>query len=165
VQCPQRVAASGGRLYCDDDQQTPDTLSVTYSYPEATIVWEHRLWTQHGNEGRSAAVAFYGDDGTLVVDRSGWKIYDRRESITAKASELRQAHLVDFFDSVRTRQAPACDLATGHISSTLCHLGNIAYRVGHEVVFDADAGRFVDAADADALLGREYRPDWELPNV
>ena len=36
------------------------------------------------------------------------------------------------------RQQPCCDLRTGHISSTLCHLGNIAYRVGHEVRFDAE---------------------------
>lgn len=164
VELPQRIAASGGRLYFDDDQQTPDTLTVTYSYPETTIVWEHRLWTQHGIEGRSAAVAFYGDNGTLVVDRSGWKVYDRNESLTAGASELRQAHLADFANAVRTRSTPNCDLRTGHISSTLCQLGNIAYRVGHEVAFDATTHRF-DTNDANALRTREYRPEWTLPGA
>ena len=59
----------------DDDQETPDTLVVNYTYPETTIVWEHRLWSTHGVEGRSAAAAFYGDAGTLVVDRGGTLIY------------------------------------------------------------------------------------------
>jgi predicted dehydrogenase len=165
VDFPERVAASGGRLYFDDDQQTPDTLNVTYSFADATIVWEHRLWTQHGNEGRSAAVAFYGDQGTLVVDRSGWKIYDRSDSLTARASELKQAHLLDFTRAVRTRRSPSCDLETGHISSALCHLGNIAYRVGHEVAFDPQQQRFLNDDAADALLTRTYRSPWELPRV
>lgn len=162
VELPDRVAASGGRLYFDDDQQTPDTLTVNYSYPQATIVWEHRLWTPHGNEGRSAAVAFYGDEGTLVVDRSGWKVYDRRESLTADASELKQAHLANFVQSIRTRQQPNCDLRTGHISSTLCHLGNIAHRVGHEIAFDVQTNSIAGDATANALLSREPRQGWEL---
>jgi predicted dehydrogenase len=165
VSYPTRVAASGGRLYFDDDQQTPDTLNVTYSFDDATIVWEHRLWTQHGNEGRSAAVAFYGDAGTLVVDRSGWKVYDRSDSLTARASELKQAHLLDFARAVRTRRPPSCDLATGHISSALSHLGNIAYRVGHEVAFDPQRHRFVGDDAANSLLTRTYRTPWELPRV
>lgn len=165
VDYPTRVAASGGRLYFDDDQQTPDTLQVTYSYPEATIIWEHRLWTQHGNEGRSAAVAFYGDQGTLVVDRSGWKVYDRSDSVTARASELRQAHLLDFARAVRTRRSPHCDLATGQTSSDLVHLGNIAYRVGHEVAFDPQSRRFPADDAANALLSRTYRRPWELPTA
>jgi predicted dehydrogenase len=163
VEYPTRIAAAGGRLYFDDDQQTPDTLNVTYTFAEATIVWEHRLWTQHGNEGRSAAVAFFGDQGTLVIDRSGWKVYDRSDSLTARASELRQAHLLDFARSVRTRRAPQCDLTTGHISSVLSHLGNIPYRVGREVTFDPLTQRFVGDDDANALLTRTYRRPWELP--
>lgn len=165
VDYPRRVAASGGRLYFDDDQQTPDTLNVTYTFDDATIAWEHRLWTQHGNEGRSAAVAFYGDQGTLVVDRSGWKVYDRSDSLTARASELKQAHLLDFARAVRTRRAPSCDLETGHISSALCHLGNIACRVGHEVTFDSRRQQFVDDDAANALLTRTYRSPWELPRA
>ena len=165
VGLPDRVAASGGSFYFDDDQQTPDTLSVSYSYPESTIVWEHRLWSQQGNEGRSAAVAFCGDKGTLVVDRSGWKVYGCRESHFAGASELRAAHLIDFLDAVRTRRSPACDIQVGHQSSALGHLGNVAYRLGREVAFDPETESFPDDPDAAALLSREYREPWSLPEV
>ena len=43
-----------------------------------------RQLTESAMEGRSAAAAFYGEEGTLVVDRGGWKVYDQRESITSR---------------------------------------------------------------------------------
>ena len=51
VGLPLRVAATGGVYYQNDDRQTPDTLSVQYSFPRASIVWEHRQWSNHGIEG------------------------------------------------------------------------------------------------------------------
>jgi predicted dehydrogenase len=160
VDYPTRVVATGDAF--TDPERTPETLTVQYAYPAATILWEHRLWTPHGNEGRATGVAFYGEQGTLVVDRSGWKIYDRSESVTADASELRQAHLSDFFAAVRNRTQPACNLPTGLVSSALCHLGNISYRVGREVMFDPQAQNFGDDAEANRFLSREYRMPWEL---
>ncbi|MBX3438964.1 MAG: Gfo/Idh/MocA family oxidoreductase, partial [Planctomycetaceae bacterium] len=113
VDFPNRVAATGSPPPDDDPSQTPDTLTVQFAYPDTTILWEHRLWTHHGNEGRPTGTAFYGERGTLVVDRSGWKVYDTSESFTAEASELRRAHLENFYASVRSRTTPACDLRTG----------------------------------------------------
>jgi predicted dehydrogenase len=163
VDYPARVVATGDAFA--DPERTPETLTVQYAYPTATILWEHRLWTPHGNEGRATGVAFYGDQGTLVVDRSGWKIYDRSESVTADASELRQTHLSDFLAAVRNRTQPACNLPTGLISSALCHLGNISYRLGREVVFDPQAQNFGDDVEANRLLSHEYRAPWELRMV
>ena len=136
---------------------------MTYDFGDATILWEHRQWTQHGIEGRSAAVAFYGDQGTLIVDRSGWKVYDRKESLTAGASELLESHFRNFAAAIRDQEPLACDLSTGHMSSTLAHLGNISHRLGREVRFDPQSETFNDDRAANALLAREYRPPWTLP--
>lgn len=165
LELPTRVSATGDQPTHEDQQRPPQTLSVQYTYPEATIMWEHRLWSRHGVEGRPTGVAFYGDKGTLVVDRSGWKVYDQRESLTADAGELRRAHLADFYNSVRTRKTPVCDLRTGHVSSALAHLGNISHRLGREVRFDPRAEDFGSDTAANALLTREYRAPWELPKV
>ncbi len=73
VESPVRVSAVGTKQAFDDDQETPDTLSVQYDFGGPTIVWEHRLWSGHGMENRSSGVAFYGERGTLIVDRGGWK--------------------------------------------------------------------------------------------
>jgi predicted dehydrogenase len=158
VGLPLRVSATGGTHHLQDDRETPDTLSVQYTYPKAAILWEHRQWSSHGIEGRSAAVAFYGDNGTLIVDRGGWKVYGRRDSLTAEASELQRAHLRDFIDCVKTRRTPHADIEVGHLSSTLCHLGNIAHRVGREVAFDPSAMNFGWDGEANTLLASESRP-------
>lgn len=138
VELPTRVSAVGGKYAFDDDQETPDTLSVQYAFQDKSILWEHRLWSSHGIEGRSSGVAFHGESGTLVVDRGGWKIYDHSENVTADASDLQATHLRDFLDCIKSRRTPCADLQIGHLASTLCHLGNIAYRIGREVRFDRD---------------------------
>ncbi|WP_397570013.1 Gfo/Idh/MocA family protein [Schlesneria sp. T3-172] len=152
VDLPHRVSAVGGKYGFNDDQETPDTLSVQYAFEQKSILWEHRLWSSHGIEGRSSGVSFHGDRGTLVVDRGGWKVYDCAESVTADSSDLQSAHLRNFVDCVRNRQTPAADLQIGHAAATLCHLGNIAYRVGYEVKFDPQFLNFGSDNDANALL-------------
>jgi hypothetical protein len=54
-------------------------------------------------------------------------------------------------------------LEQGHLSTSLCHLGNISYRVGRSVKFDNAAERFVGDSEADALLTRTYRAPYVLP--
>ncbi len=161
---PESIVAVGGQHAFDDDRQTPDTLHVSYRYPNAgrTIEWEHRLWTNHGIEGRNAAVAFYGEHGTLIVDRGGWKVYGVKDAPTAAATDCLTPHLRNFIDCVRTRQQPTASLVETTASSTMVHLGNIAYRVGPELNFDAAAMNFGSNDAANALLARQYHADWPL---
>ena len=123
------------------------------------------MWTNHGLEGRGSGVSFHGERGTLVVDRSGWKVYDSDERLTSDTSEQAKAHVRNFIECVRSRQTPAADIQVGHVSTTLCHLGNIAWRVGHEVQFDEVAQNFGSDAAANAMLTKSYRQPWALPLV
>jgi hypothetical protein len=77
-----------------------------------------------------------------------------------------QTHFENFVDCVRSRKSPNLKAAIeeGHLSTTLCHLGNISYRVGRSVTFDGTTERFVGDDDADALLGRTYRAPYLLPD-
>jgi predicted dehydrogenase len=165
VELPARVSASGGKFHLNDDQQTPDTLCVQYSYPGKSIVWEHRLWSTRGIEGRSTAAAFYGELGTLIVDRGGWKVYDHKETLSSDTSEQSQAHHRNFIDCLRTRATPTADIEIGQVSSALCHLGNVAYRLGRDLIYDSQRGDFGSDMAADTLATREYRRGWELPQV
>jgi hypothetical protein len=47
--------------------------------------------------------------------------------------------------------------------STLAHLGNIAFRTGHKIVWDANAEKVSGDAEADVLVGCDYRAPWKLP--
>jgi hypothetical protein len=67
---------------------------------------------------------------------------------------------------VRSRKTAdlKASLEDGHLSSTLCHLGNISYRMGRSVRFDGAKERFVGDEEADKLLGRTYRAPFVLPD-
>ena len=76
-----------------------------------------------------------------------------------------QAHFENFIACVRSRTAEQLEapLEDGHFSTTLCHLGNISYRLGRSVKFDGAAERFEGDEDADKLLSRTYRAPYLLP--
>jgi len=57
------------------------------------------------------------------------------------------------------------DIAEGHTSALLCHLGNIAYRTGRRLTFDGKTETFVGDDEANRYLTREYRKGYELPTV
>jgi hypothetical protein len=57
------------------------------------------------------------------------------------------------------------DIEEGHYSSLLCHLGNAAYRTGRRLEFDPKKETFVNDAQANHMLTREYRKGFELPRV
>jgi hypothetical protein len=50
----------------------------------------------------------------------------------------------------------------GHRSSIVSHLGNIAYRTGHKIRWDAAKEQILDDAEASALLGRQARKPWDM---
>jgi len=78
-----------------------------------------------------------------------------------------QSHFENFIECVRSRKAAnlRAPLEDGHLSTTLCHLGNVSYRVGRSLRFDGAAERFAGDEVADRLLGRTYRAPYSLPAI
>jgi hypothetical protein len=74
------------------------------------------------------------------------------------------AHVRNFCDAIRTGAKLNADALTGHLSTSLCHLGNIATRLGRSLRFDAEKEQFIDDAPANALVRREYRDHWGTPH-
>ncbi|MGC1272884.1 MAG: Gfo/Idh/MocA family oxidoreductase [Planctomycetaceae bacterium] len=161
VSAPERVTASGSRL-AGNLTETPDTLIAAYSFPDVTIQWEHRQWSNHPPEGRSAALAFYGERGTLVLDRGGWKVYDTNEPVGEDGRADLASHLRGFIDAVRSRSAPAASLDSGIVAARMCHLGNIAFRQGREIRINAESGLITGDETASALAAGHYRPGIRL---
>jgi predicted dehydrogenase len=162
VDAPLTVASGGGR-FVFDDREVPDTQIVTYEFPRACIVWEHRLYDKHPMEGLGFGIAFYGDKGVLTVDEKGWKVQDGVEA-GGKATGGLGLHLANFVDCVKSRELPNADVEVGHLSTRLCHLGNVAHRVGRRLHFDAATESFPGDLEANALLSREYSSRFEMPS-
>ena len=77
-------------------------------------------------------------------------------------------HFRNWVEAVRSRDRAKlnAEISDGHLSSSLCHLANISYRVGRTLNFDTKSERFVNDAEADALLTRrEYRSPYKLPTT
>jgi hypothetical protein len=120
-------------------------------------------------DGSGFGIAFYGDKGTVVVDEKGWHVADPdgappEKPLGGKATNAFSAHVQNFLDCVKSRAKPNADIEIGHASTRLCHLGNIAHRVGRKLSFDGAREAFVNAPDADKLLSREYGSRFEMPS-
>jgi hypothetical protein len=85
---------------------------------------------------------------------------------TGAHTSSRIMHRQNFIDAVRKRESTllSADILEGHVSSSLCHLANISYRLGRELTFDQHAERFVGDSQADGYLTRQYRHPYVVPD-
>ncbi len=162
LDAPTRITSGGGKYFYDDDQKTPDTQVSVFDFPGTCLTWEHRIWSKTGAEGESFGIIFYGEKGTLIFDKNGWHVTDGVEA-SDKAGEAEKPHLRNFLDCVKDRKRPNADIEEGHKSTRLCHLGNIAYRIGRVLRFDGATETIAGDAEASKLLGRAYRKPFVMP--
>lgn len=168
VEYPKRVVASGGQYFYDDDHETPDMQMVTYEYDDCFLIYEMRLWTNYPIEGHENGDVFYGDNGRLDIGREGCIV-----TLNGKAPEKIgggadvRDNMGNFIDAVAANDPSKLNapVSEGAISSALCHLGNVATRVGRPLEFDAAEIKCAGDREATKLLGREYRRGYELPVV
>ena len=168
VDLPKRVSGSGNTYFFQDDQQTPDTMNMTFDYGDKGLVWEMRIWHDYGLEGIDNGVAVYGAEGFLHIGRWnrkwGYRLFDKAgKLVDAQQDELPDFHMQNFVDCVMSRKRPNCDIEIGHISSAHCHLGNIVTRTGRNLAFNAANESIPDDAEANGLLRRKYRNHWATP--
>ena len=74
-------------------------------------------------------------------------------------------HMGNFFDSVKTRKPPICDVEIGHRSASLCHLGVIALRLGRKLTWDPKSENFVGDQEASGMLSREMRKPYSYDQM
>ena len=103
-----------------------------------------------------------GCKGTMIFDKHGWHIRDGAEA-SDKTRESERAHYRNFLDCIKTGKRPNADIEEGHKSTRLCHLGNIALRVGRVLHFNEKTETLVNDPEANQLLGRSYRKPFEVP--
>jgi len=167
VGMPKAVSCSGTQLFYDDDHETPDTQVATFEYEDVYLMYEMRLWTPYGLEGHDNGDIFYGDEGTMSIGRKGWQVIFKNGKEGPSGSRGSYSHAENFIKAVRSRKASDlnADVEVGHRSATLCHMANIAMRVGRRLKFDAANERFIDDAEANTYLTKQYRKGYELPTL
>jgi predicted dehydrogenase len=156
-QLPEKITSMGGKFLWDDCKEVPEIQTSIYHYPKQKkmIQFEVRNWNTNSEDGASVGNIFYGEKGYMVVKGYG-------------TGEL-GLHFQNWFDAVRARDMSIQNgpVQTGHLSSSLAHLGNIAYRLERQLQFDPVAERFIGEGEneANAMLSRDYRAPYLLPDV
>ena len=133
----ESVSSYGGRLGYEDAGNTPNTQVSVHYYPGGKrIVFETRGLEVEGLKGNRVGVIFYGSEGKAVQNGYGSStIFDPDGAVVR---EIRGGsdydHYENFVNAVRAGDMSmlTADIEDGHLSSALCHLGNIAYRLGEE---------------------------------
>ena len=151
LEFPETVTARGSRqFFRGDDWEMYDTLALDLVYADGrTIRWDGNSCNGMLRYGRGRGVLLLGTKGSAVVDRNGYELFDLagrlvREAKAAAISEttgtvgegaLDIYHAGNLVDVIRGRAAAlASPIREGHISTALCHLGNIAYRTGRRLL-------------------------------
>ncbi|MBM4075753.1 MAG: Gfo/Idh/MocA family oxidoreductase, partial [Planctomycetes bacterium] len=172
---PSKVVALGGKFFFDDDQEFPDTQQVTFEYPgdgkpgdRKLLIYEQRLWSSNYPHNTDSGAEFYGTKGQMYLSRRGKLeiLGERNQQIPHKVKLEGQndaAHVQNFCDAIRGEAKLNADALTGHLSTSLCHLGNIATRLGRSLNFDPVKEQIVGDEEANRLVRREYRDHWATP--
>jgi len=178
VDYPTRVTSAGGRYRYQDDWETPDTQVIDLEFANNTLIsWEGRSCNGKSAEGSSVGVIFYGETGSLLIESgNSYKIFDLKSKlvkevkndITANAldrtgpgMELDALHIRNFFDAIKRGGTLNSDILSGHQSTLLVQLGNIAQRTGRALKIDPSNGRILNDKEAMKLWSREYEKGWE----
>ena len=223
-----KVTSFGGRLGYDDDGTTPNTLVTHFDFGGVPLIFEVR-----GLRSRKAAAAvkgkkrktppmdrykgvgigcvFHCEGGWVSVTSYGGGAAFDHDGVKIKQWRKGGDHFANFIEAVRSRKSDDlhADILEGHLSSALCHLGNISYlrgkhasldelrascaqdewmqevhgrfakhlernavdiaktpiRVGPSLAFDPGSERFVGDERANAMLTRDYRAPYVVPEI
>ena len=123
--------------------------------------------------GRRKTV-FHGERGNLTLSRNNYAVQpaslmpppDPIEQERWKgAGHVARPHLQNWLNAILSRAPLKAPIEVGHRSATVCHLANLARRLGRDLRWDPKAERFVDDDAANAELNRDRRAGFELPTV
>ena len=182
---PVRIQGVGNYFIWDSDQETPNIQKLEFEYEDGAIlqfevrglgtnseagirvgnlIYGSKGWMSMGSEDEGDGKAYYCD---INIEPSGFSSYKEKEGpvFTNDIPDERDSvvnHFTNFIQCVKSRkwQDLNADIMEGHLSTSLCHLGNIATRLKRTLNFNPHAEKFIDDPEADAYLTKIYRPPY-----
>jgi len=175
AEAPKSISALGGKFaYPELYQETPDTLTTLYEFDKFNLVWDSAMGIDNGSYGRTHCIAFIGNNGTLVLDRSGWEVIEEAQAKNkvsrpfVKSSDIGvDKHWINFTDAIRNNKKETlnCNVEAAAHVATVAQMGNIAFRTGQKLTWDKLAGKFTDNKVNEKYMMKEYHNGYKLPKV
>jgi predicted dehydrogenase len=154
------VSAEGQARYNKDGwYEVPEWFEAVYRYANGVTV--------HCGMSEKGGTTFEGDRGTVFVNRGKFEATPA-ELVKQPLKEsdvhlyVSKNHHDNWLECIKTRKLPICDVEVGHRSATVCHLGNIAIRVGRKITWDPAREVIVGDDEAAQMVSRPYRAPWSL---
>jgi predicted dehydrogenase len=176
VEYPKRVTSSGGRYHFKDDWEFYDTLITSFAYEDAMMSWEGKSCEGMKYYGRDRGSTIMGTNGTVLVDRDGYEIYDLKGNKTSEfkvkasgatssadtigADSMTDLHFANFIAGIRKGEKLNAPIEVGNVAVTMLQLSNIAWEVKRELHLDTRDGRIQADPEAMNMWGREYESGW-----
>lgn len=155
VGLPRAVQSFGGRFGYEDQGETANTQVAVFDYGARQLIFEVRGLETPGLFGASGVGnIFHGAEGTLIVGK-GVLRKGSSELEPIPESAKGEDHFGNFIRAVRARDPGllSAEILEGHLSSALCHLANISYRLGEPTPFPELPERLGSDARASAHAG------------
>ncbi len=211
-----KIFSAGGRFGYEDDGETPNTIAIFHDYGHAHLVFEVRGLPENSDSdkmgdyrGASIGLVVDCENGSMVITSySKGKAFDKEGKVIREFSG-EASHYENFIKAVRSRKPSDLngEVLEGHLSSALCHTGNLSYQLGSKLrpeeirekvqddavaletcerayehlqangvdleqthavwglplTMDPKTERFTNSDTANALLKREYRAPFVVP--
>ena len=169
---PLSIAAKGEKAH-EGENETPGLMQVDYRFaargdqPAVQLTWYHGGWMPPGAEAyeKKSAVLFEGDQGRLLADYGTRKVFlesgKEAEPVSPTIPDS-IGHHAEWIAAVKTGSPTMSPFTYGAKLTEIGLLGNVAYRVGQPIEWDAENLRAKNCPEADQFIRRDYRRGWEL---
>lgn len=178
VDFPERISAQGGRYHFKDDWQFYDTLVTNFEYADKMISWDCRCCNGMKLYDRDRGSVICGTNGSVLVDRDGYEIYDLRGKKTSEKKagsetssndlvgrdSMTDAHFANFIAGVKKGEKLNAPVAIGNVAVTMLQLSNVAWDVKRVLNLDTTDGKVQHDPEAMKQWTRSYEKGWE-PHV
>lgn len=177
VTFPEEVIVDSDKYHWPHDGWSMyDTMDATFRFPGKKVIkWDGKSRNGHKTYGAGRGTIIYGTEGSVWVDRGGYKLFDRsgnliRERQSGNSEEgtqlggggdLSTLHVRNFFEAIRGKEKQRSPIDEGAISTLLAHLANISFRTGEMLKCNPKNGHITNSYKAMTLWEREYEKGWE----
>ncbi len=182
---PVSMYGWGGNHIWGSEREVPESQSFTFDFGKFTMTCdsgnatgymskastEIRMDPNKFPEWRTNAdrIEIYGTLGMMFLGRhgGGYQVFGPKEQLLAQDGGVHpdKEHQINFIECIRSRKQPNANMGQAHLSATLVHMANIAYRIGNkQLVFDGQNEKFIDNEEANKLVKKSYREKYSIPD-
>jgi hypothetical protein len=174
LRAPATVEASGPPA---NREIAPASMQAAYEYtasgdqPALTLTWyqgtmKPPIWTRGEIPQWPSGVLFVGDKGMLLTDYGKHVLLpeEKYKDFTRPPQSIPPSigHYAEWINACKTGGPTTCNFNYSGWLTEANHLGNVAYRVGKKLVWDAEKMRATNAPEAEPFLKRSFRAGWKL---